>query len=231
MNRKWTHWVLSGALLLGTHALRAQEPTPGPPPEPEMADPAGPVGPRMELLGFGEMHPGKVVTGAPYSALAVSETRQTLADGNVINRKVQSNVFRDSQGRTRRETTFTGIGPLAASGQPRTAVMIHDPVASTAYVLHPDQKTVEQRPTRARRLNKEGGNLRGKFEARIHQRSQRAGHSLYPHHPCRKDRQRESHQCGQRTVVFAGTAGRRSKQPQRSALRHDHLQPDEHPAH
>ncbi len=25
----------------------------------------GPVGGRMEILGFGEMHPGKVVTGAP----------------------------------------------------------------------------------------------------------------------------------------------------------------------
>jgi hypothetical protein len=122
----------------------------------------------MELLGFGELHPGKVVTGAPYSAVAVTETKQHLADGNVIDRTVHSNVFRDSQGRTRRETTFTGAGPLAASGQPRTAIMIHDPVASSAYVLHPDSKTAEQLPTRPRGA-KNGAKLQGRFEARMEQ--------------------------------------------------------------
>jgi hypothetical protein len=125
----------------------------------------------MEILGFGEMHPGKVVTGAPYSATAVTETKQTLADGNVIDRKVNSTIYRDSQGRTRRETTFTGVGPLAASGQPRTMIMIHDPVAGAAYVLHAENKTAEQLPTHPGRANKNGtaGNLQGRFEARIQQ--------------------------------------------------------------
>lgn len=148
MKRKWIYLVMSGALLLAVHSAPAQEPSPGPPPGPDIMGPGGPIGTRLELLGFGEMHPGKVVTGAPYSAVAVTETKQTLADGNTIDRKVQANVFRDSQGRTRRETTFNAVGPLAASGQPRTAIMIHDPVASTAYVLHPDQKTAEQLPGR-----------------------------------------------------------------------------------
>src|SRR5437879_9351040 len=35
----------------------------------------------IELLGFGGLHGGKVVKGAPFSAVAVSETTQTLADG------------------------------------------------------------------------------------------------------------------------------------------------------
>src|SRR5208282_173325 len=126
--------------------------------------PEGPMGPRMEILGFGEMHPGKVVTNAPYSAVAVTETKQTLGDGNIIDRKVQSNVYRDSQGRTRRETTFAGVGALAASGQPRSMVMIHDPVTSTAYVLHSDLKTAEQLPAR-RGGPKNADNLEGKFEA------------------------------------------------------------------
>jgi len=120
----------------------------------------------MELLGFGEMHPGKVVTGAPYSAIGVTETKQTLADGNVIDRKIQANIYRDSQGRTRHETTFNTVGPLAASGQPRTAIIIHDPVASMAFVLHPDQKTAEQMATPSH-SPKNGANLQGRFEARM----------------------------------------------------------------
>jgi len=157
--------LASGALLLGALSQHAQEPAPPPPPVDAMA---GPVGPRMEILGFGEMHPGKVVTGAPYSAVAVSETKQTLADGNVIDRKVQSNVYRDGQGRTRRETTFTGIGPLPASGQPRSMVTIHDPVTGTAYVLHADTKTAEQLPIPSKHPGN-GENLQNKFETHFQQ--------------------------------------------------------------
>jgi len=120
----------------------------------------------MEILGFGEMHPGKVVTGAPYSAVAVTETRQSLADGNAISRKVQANVFRDSQGRTRRETTLTGVGPLSTTGASRTFVMIHDPVAGTAFVLHQDTKVAEKLPV-PRGGGKPPANLQGKFNARM----------------------------------------------------------------
>ena len=171
MNRKWLYFVLGGSLALGVHTVSAQEPPPGPPPGAEFAGPGGPIGPRMEILGFGEVHPGKVVAGAPYSATAVTESKQTLADGNVIDRKTNSTIYRDSQGRTRRETTFTGVGPLAASGQPRTMIMIHDPVANTGYVLHAEEKTAEQLPTRPGRANKNAaaGNLQGRFEARIQQ--------------------------------------------------------------
>ena len=107
----WVVSLLGSVLLLSASALRAQEPPPGPGPGPDMMGPGGPIGGRMEILGFGEMHPGKVVTGAPYSAVVVIESTQTLSDGNTINRKVQTNVFRDSQGRTRRETTLPAVGP------------------------------------------------------------------------------------------------------------------------
>lgn len=168
MNMKLTHFVLGGALLLGIHSLGAQEPPAGPPPSDEAMPPGpGPMGPRMELLGFGEMRAGRVITGAPYNAVAVSETKQTLADGNVIDRKVQSNVYRDSQGRTRRDLTFQGFGGLAATGQPRSVVMIHDPVAGAAYILHPDKKAAEQLPGR---LGGKGPGTRpNKFEARINE--------------------------------------------------------------
>ena len=169
MKRKWVFALLSGTLLVSAGALRAQEPPTGAPPPDAMGQeggPEGPLGPRMEILGFGEMHPGKVVTGAPYSAVAVTETRQTLADGNTISRKVQANVFRDGQGRTRRETTLTGVGPLAATGASRTFVRIYDPVAGTAFVLHQGTKVAEKLrvPPGGR---KPPANLQGKFNARM----------------------------------------------------------------
>ena len=157
MKSKWMLSALIAALLLTAMALRAQDAPPDGPPPPDMAGPGGvPGGPlraRMEILGFGEVHPGKVVTGAPYSGVAVTETRQTLADGNTITRKVQANVFRDSQGRTRRETTLTGVGPLSTSGASRTFVMIHDPVATTAFVLHQDTKVAEKLPAQIGRAH------------------------------------------------------------------------------
>lgn len=145
--------VLTGALLVSAGAARAQEtqaaPTPGP-----VVIQGGMVGEgdaffadRIELLGFGGgLHGGKVVKGAPFSAIATSTTTQTLADGNHITRTTQTKVYRDSQGRFRREVTLPAIGPLAASGQPHSFIHISDPVAGTDYVLEPDQKVARQMP-------------------------------------------------------------------------------------
>src|SRR5882724_10119936 len=100
MNRKIMFSVLSGALLASAGIARAQEGPEGalPPPmlmlQDGMPGEGGPGGPL-----FGGMHGGKVLKGSPFSAVAVSEHTQTLADGNHITRKTQSNLFRDSQGR------------------------------------------------------------------------------------------------------------------------------------
>src|SRR6266446_2722189 len=144
--------ILCGALGLSAGLAGAQQAPPPPPPHAEImlqGGPggdwvAGPIGERIELLGFEGMHGGKVVTGAPFSAVAVSETTQTLADGNRISRKTQTNLFRDSQGRFRKEVTLPAIGPLAASGQAHSFIEISDPVAGTSYVLEPDQKVARQ---------------------------------------------------------------------------------------
>ena len=150
MNRKWIFCIALGALLsspamIAAQGVPADAPPPPPPPYGGLLA-GGPFGPRMEILGFEEMHPGKVVTGAPFSAVAVIENTQTLSDGTSINRKTQINTFRDSQGRVRRETTLPAIGPLAASGQSKTFVLIHDPVAGTAFELKPDKKEAVQLP-------------------------------------------------------------------------------------
>ena len=165
MNRKWILSVFTAVLLSSAAVSSAQEPPPGPPPQDDFI-PGGPIGARMKILGFEEMHPGKVVTGAPYTAVGVTETTQTLADGTSINRKIQANIFRDGQGRVRRETTLPVIGPLVASGKSGSFVMIHDPVAGTAFILHPDTKVADQLPVPHHGKNTDGA-LHDKFEARM----------------------------------------------------------------
>jgi len=89
---------------------------------------------------------GKVVKGAPFSAEAVTETTQTLADGNRISKKSVAAQYRDSEGRTRRDMTMPAIGPLAASGDAPSFVMINDPVAGLTYHLDTKAKTARKLP-------------------------------------------------------------------------------------
>jgi len=144
-----------GATVLFAASAYAQNPEPDstpPPPGGRMHGPGGPgFGPGsfgMELLGFGGMHRGKVVTGAPFTATAVGESNRTLADGTKVSQKVQTTMYRDAQGRVRRETTFPAIGPLAASGTPKSLVFIHDPVAGTGYILDANKKIAHKLPPR-----------------------------------------------------------------------------------
>jgi hypothetical protein len=86
--------------------------------------------------------PNKVVTGAPYSAQAVTQFTQTLANGDHISRTLTASVARDSQGRTRTDRSIGTVGALAASGRgEERAIVIHDPVAGMSYALDPATKT------------------------------------------------------------------------------------------
>lgn len=150
MLRNSSYLPLMGGLLLSLSAMRAQEPPPPPPAVIQVGGgDAGFFGERVELLGFGFEGPSEhqLVKGAPFSAVAVSETTQTLADGNRIHRTTQANLYRDSEGRTRRELTLHAIGPFAASGQPHSFTSIHDPVAGVNYVLEPDEKIARKLPS------------------------------------------------------------------------------------
>jgi hypothetical protein len=83
----------------------------------------------------GDLVSGKLVKGAPFSAEAVTETTQTLGDGNRIVQRSSSKQYRDSEGRERREET-TSMG----------AIFISDPVARVNYTLHPETRTAEKTP-------------------------------------------------------------------------------------
>lgn len=126
--------VLSGALVLSAAAVRAQR----------LGPDGSPFGAPMELMGFEGMHGGRVVKSAPFSATATSETTATLQDGSVLHRTSLVTMYRDSQGRSRHEATFTGFGPLTASGTPKKIVMISDPVAGVHFMLDDEQKVAHQ---------------------------------------------------------------------------------------
>jgi hypothetical protein len=93
---------------------------------------------------------GKTVTGAPYSAQAVTETTQVLADGNRISRKSSSTLVRDSMGRTRREQNLAFVGPWTVEGSTvGMTVSINDPVAGARYEMDPKSKTAVKVTMRA----------------------------------------------------------------------------------
>ncbi len=130
--------TFAAALLLAGLAGYGQTPAapPGPPPRGEFGGHG--FGPR----GMPGMRPGKVVTGAPYSASFTDTSSQTLP-GNTISRSTSGTVARDSQGRTYFTETLKA-GPLAQNG-PATLTFIFDPVAGYSYVLNSKAMTAMRR--------------------------------------------------------------------------------------
>ena len=88
---------------------------------------------------------GKTVKGAPYSAEAVTESIQTLADGNRIINRNTSSVYRDSEGRTRREQNLKSLGIFGGAGEePMQTIFINDPVAGVTYSLDTRSRTAHK---------------------------------------------------------------------------------------
>jgi hypothetical protein len=100
------------------------------------------AGPRF--LGAEAGVPRHVVKGAPFSGDLVTESTETLADGNRIHQTSTTHLVRDSEGRTRREESLAGLGALAAGGGAQQVVFIHDPVAGASYALDPAHRTANK---------------------------------------------------------------------------------------
>jgi len=83
----------------------------------------------------------ETVKGAPYSAEVINQSIQTLSDGNRIVRTTTSRVYRDGEGRVRREEDR----PSGSAG-----ITITDPVAGLSWVLNADSHTARQSPAGVR---------------------------------------------------------------------------------
>lgn len=116
--------------------------------------------PSRETKVYSELIAGSsaaVVKGEPYSAEAVSESVQILADGNKISRSNTTRMFRDSEGRTRRENVSSNGGNNGFGYSYSTApdssftffgfqntISIFDPVSNVRYSLNPTDKTARR---------------------------------------------------------------------------------------
>jgi hypothetical protein len=110
--------------------------------------PTGVAGPRAPSAGsisleLESVDVGKPVLNAPYSAEAVTEVIQTLADGNRIEQRTSAIVARDSRGRTRREQHGIALGALVARAE-SPIVTITDPTTGTHLNLNQDTKVARR---------------------------------------------------------------------------------------
>jgi hypothetical protein len=87
---------------------------------------------RTGTLSLGVPVTSQTVAGAPYSAEFVTESVQTLADGNRIVHRTSGRLYRDRDGRVRRETDQNGAVVMIA---------VTDPVAGRSLTLDPVRKT------------------------------------------------------------------------------------------
>ena len=145
----WLLCVLLLAVLMAALSplARAQTEAPAPPPPPPdgmMMHGLGPGGPVFHQE-FGEGFENKVVTGVPMSGDIVVTRDTTLVDGNHIHNQTQTKVYRDADGRVRREVGFELNTPTTGSAK-RNMIIITDPVAGKRYALNPQNKTAHVMP-------------------------------------------------------------------------------------
>ena len=120
-------------------------------------DGSGPGGPEVES-GAGIIRAG--VKNAPFSADVTVESSRTLADGNHIRQTVNAKVYRDSEGRTRREQAVN-LNGLAPDANMQQMVFINDPVAGVSYSLNAKERT----GTKFMRIGTGSGSMRAPLDA------------------------------------------------------------------
>jgi len=128
-----------------------------------IASPQGATAPQLDIVGTAPSGPGQValvttrtgvmfglqddaevVKNEPYQAQAVTEMKQTLADGSHIVQTTTATVARDSDGRTVRIQKLTTMGPWRTSGSSQgdsqTLTTIFDPVSKEHINFTSDNK-------------------------------------------------------------------------------------------
>ncbi len=138
--------LLAGMLAFAAVLSVAQSDAPPPPPPPGgmmTFHAPGPMGDGM----FSEMGEGKPVKGAPMTADLVVTRDTVLANGTHIHNVTQSKIYRDMDGRIRREIGVELNTPATGTVK-RAMVVLVDPVSGNRYLLDTANKTARQMPIR-----------------------------------------------------------------------------------
>jgi hypothetical protein len=97
---------------------------------------------------LGSQENAEVVKGQPYQAQALTEMKQTLADGSHFVQSLRATVARDSEGRTVRIQKLSTIGPwrstASSEGNGPTLTTIFDPVAKEHIDYTSDMKVAHK---------------------------------------------------------------------------------------
>ena len=95
--------------------------------------------PDLDVIGVDPLVVGRAVLNAPYTAEAITEITQVLADGNRIEQRTAATIARDSRGRTRREQQGIALGRFVAMSS-RPLVTITDPTTGLHFTLNYEEK-------------------------------------------------------------------------------------------
>lgn len=106
-------------------------------------DTATPEAKARVIAELAAARPQSVVKNAPFSADEVNESVQTLADGNRIVRSTTTKMYRNSEGRIRREIPGGVGGMLGSTYSIGGGVSILDPNAGQKYLLDTKLKTAQ----------------------------------------------------------------------------------------
>lgn len=148
--KKVTSILLLSIMLLATGAAAAQT---GNPPggaiEPRTAvrsdTGVAPVIPSMfEAIATGGLLDDRLVRNQPLAAVFESETVQIQANITSVVRRVTTRIYRDSEGRTRREQIFHAGAAAPSPGEAAKIISVYDPVAGYGYSFNTATRTAHR---------------------------------------------------------------------------------------
>lgn len=91
----------------------------------------------------------QLVKGAPFTAEVLTEFTQTLADGNRVVRRQATNVYRDGQGRTRKDQFAAASLSQTLRGETATGIkIISDPVEGVSFLVNEKARFAERQVAR-----------------------------------------------------------------------------------
>lgn len=101
-----------------------------------------PLFPQMfEVIANGGLLNDRLVKNQPLAAVFESETIGLQPNGASLTSRVVTKIYRDSDGRTRREQTVLPSGAAASSANATISITIEDPIARFTYLINQTNRT------------------------------------------------------------------------------------------